>query len=166
MKMKEIDILVVEDQEHHLQDIKCMIEQRQQKGVNLKVNYVTNLEEAYGGMSQAKGIISDIFFPDNENTQPKNQAYKMVDKAEAQKIPIVLCTDGDHHGPHLQEVTDNLGLASEGMYIRMVDYAVMDDKRLTDVIESRMKNWPRAYHCLMSGLVLRRPYYIYAKRAW
>ncbi len=146
--MEKLRILVIEDNEHHMQDVQHMLGERQ-KVVDLDVTYVGTLKQAYECMS-VDGIISDVFFPGREGDKPENQAYRMVAKANEMGVPIVLCTDGDHHGPHLEGITNKLW--SNESFLDMVDYAVNCPERIHHVIESRMKNWPKAYHCLMSKI--------------
>lgn len=162
---KTLEILVIEDKENHIADVKNMLEKRQEAGVKINVTYVDNLEEAHELMQKVDGVISDIFFPTKKNGTPENQAYNMVDKAKQLSKYIVFCTDGDHHGPHLEGLAQKLGRVpfadnpsweeygnGAPICLGMVDFAVNHPDRLDRIIESRMKNWPKAYFLLMKVL--------------
>jgi CheY-like chemotaxis protein len=147
---KPLEILVIEDKESHQNDIKTMLEARQRAGVNIRVTYVSTLDEAYAKMPYVDGVISDVFFPEQQGKEPENQAQKIFDKAVALKKPFIFCTDGDHHGPQLQETYSQLSFTKgKGIYLGMVDYAADTPDRLSKAHESRMKNWPKAYYSLM-----------------
>ena len=68
--MEKLEILVVEDQEKHLADVKEEMQKRIDAGMDLEVSYAKTYVEAKEMMGKKKfdGIVSDIFFPYDDKT--------------------------------------------------------------------------------------------------
>ena len=93
-------LLIVEDQEHHLKDVKEVIEkERERIPITLNVTYATNLQDALSLMSEADGVITDVFFPSlaGENSEGSN-GQRIVEECLKLKKPVVWCTSTYHHG--------------------------------------------------------------------
>ncbi|MBW2996000.1 hypothetical protein KY332_01735 [Candidatus Woesearchaeota archaeon] len=80
--MKKLEILIVEDNPKHLEDVKTYINEKLEAGAEIKVDYASNLKEAEDCTAEKKydGIICDIFFPaGNENEKEvKDDAYEVL----------------------------------------------------------------------------------------
>lgn len=97
-----LDILVVEDNEKFLADVKEEVGKRNY----FNADYATNKQDALN-LANGKlyaGILSDCFFPDFEGGEEKQNAIEMGGYALENNIPIVYCTSTYHHGAKTQEV--------------------------------------------------------------
>jgi len=68
MKNKTLEILVVEDNEKHMEDAKAEMSKRIEAGEDLTVNYATSYAEAIQALQSKHydGVITDIFMPSSE----------------------------------------------------------------------------------------------------
>jgi len=145
MEQSKLNILVIEDNEKHLEDaerffvIHCG---------RVNVIFAKTYWEAAEYLDAAKvdGIISDIHFPRNDHpnwSQPEPIGAMVMVLCRERKIPCILNTDGYHHGSRNQWICDlqrSLGLPE------IVD-ASTDYRK-----EAETKNWKKAYEKLLEEI--------------
>jgi len=152
----KLNILVVEDKEHHLEHVKSMLQRRIDSGVNINPLYERTYQGAIDKIDEVEGIITDIFIPRNEGRKPDSYGTDLIHPATRSGKHIVLCTDGWHHGPHLEGMPGyawkRVPEGKEDFYLGMVDFVMGEDNSTKRVVEHPCKNWPRAYHTLMTAL--------------
>lgn len=147
-----LDILVVEDKEHHLEDVKSMLDKRIVVGVELNIKYAKTLIDAYEKVRDVDGVLSDVFFPYEEGENIEPCGYNLVYRVTSLKKYVVVCTDGWHHGPHLEKIDWSLPESQQRFYLGMVDRVEKNNNSMTEIIEYNQKNWPRAYFTLMKRI--------------
>ena len=104
-------ILVIEDTAKHLEDAKRFFATQP----DVEVVYKKTFCELPGHIvadvdSRNKrpptelfdGVISDIFFPDSDHSQPEPIGVAVMMLCRELNVPCVLCTDGYHHGDRYQ----------------------------------------------------------------
>ena len=128
-----LEILVIEDKEHHLRDARELFNERMASGANIKVEYVTNYGEAKEKLKTKlyNGILSDIFFPSGSEADEIDSLQSILKEAERytgeidfeetfrdelpygimiakyaleKNIPCVLITDTYHHGEKTEPI--------------------------------------------------------------
>lgn len=93
----KLEILVTEDNEKHLADVKLISEQY----INVNFTYASTLDEAEDLVrkNHYDVAVSDVFFPFSEGEEPNSYAGIGFGKALNKKnIPFVYNTSGNHHG--------------------------------------------------------------------
>ncbi|KYK26062.1 hypothetical protein AYK26_01285 [Euryarchaeota archaeon SM23-78] len=130
---KPLEILVIEDKEHHLRDAKELFNEKIASGMNIKVDYAINYEEAKEKLKTKlyDGILSDIFFPSGSEVDEIDSLQSILKEAERytgeidfeetfkgelpygimiakysleKNIPCVLITDTYHHGEKTEPI--------------------------------------------------------------
>ena len=133
-----LEILVIEDKEHHLKDAKELFKEKIDGGVNIKVDYAINYEEAKEKLKTKlyAGILSDIFFPSGSEADEIDSLKSMLEVAKdyieeegfegtfkgelphgimiakyalEKNIPCVLITDTYHHGNKIEPINVWIG---------------------------------------------------------
>lgn len=135
-------ILVVEDNEKHLQDAKELLEGRVQAGVPINVDYASTLDEALGKLHCTKydGVMTDVFFSRNQGTQEVSSGKDVATYALENRIPFVMVTSTHHHGYKTEPI--NQWIRANGLELVDADYKVGQG-------ETVEKNWAGGYVALM-----------------
>ena len=143
------NILLIEDSEKHRKDAFTFLRENISFKMNLEVAYT--FEEACEYLlrtsnKEISGVISDIYFPENERKNDSNQpiGVAIMSICRELNIPCILNTDGYHHAQgygwinslqnflKLPEMVDNLGAPG------------MEGKDEVKV-KAETKNWKRAF---------------------
>lgn len=142
-------ILVIGDKPQHLEEAKAFFAK-----LNIYVSFAKTLSQAIPGDSVLSpdfsklegfdGIISDVHFPLTDDPRDNFQSYtgehpigvSIAWYASTKKIPCVLITDLNHHGPSVQWVCLTL--------VAIIGFAPIID----DESESGGKNWAGAWERL------------------
>ena len=148
-------ILVIEDNQKHLEDAKKYFADKQE----VDVVYAENYSEAKGSMikwdfdankevkGDIDGIIADIYFPLSEEkrwNQPEPIGVRVAIEAIKLGIPFVLNTAGFHHGRKYEQIN---GLA------RGQGWDLVDPEDHRDYEKDAVaKNWEKAYENLEAKL--------------
>mgnify|MGYP001489112488 CR=1 FL=1 len=152
MEQKQLDILVIEDQNKHFWDVEEELNGRIAEGVPLKVDYAANLKEALALIEKEDydGIISDIFFPEeapggslSDDLGPRGRVVAL--KAMEKSIPVVFCTSTWHHGEE-----------TEPVYQFSIDHQIPFVDRYVDLEgpkEAESKDWKTAYRILVQEII-------------
>ncbi len=94
---QKLEILITEDNVKHLANARSVSEQY----VNINFTFASTLQKAENLVRQNRydAVVTDVFFPAQEGEEPSSDSglnfAKMVD---AQGIPFVYNTSGNHHG--------------------------------------------------------------------
>jgi|GEM_PF-5951770 hypothetical protein len=111
-------MLIVEDQEKHLQDAMATV-QKLQQAFELEVRYASTLDVALEQLDWAEIVVTDLFFPEKpgESPDPPPYAFKGTNLDFAEECmsgiklakrcldlgkPVVVCTSTWHHGAKAQ----------------------------------------------------------------
>lgn len=102
----EKKILVVEDNEGHIADLKAMFDRRDHSKLHLGVDYASTLDEAMALLAKQSydGILSDVFYPTSVGGDEEPNGMKLSHYAFDNSIPIVLVTSTYHHDDKTQSV--------------------------------------------------------------
>jgi hypothetical protein len=134
-------ILVIEDNEKHLNDAKAFFSGI----VGLEVIYAEDYRKSKVSekILEVDGVISDIFFPlakgDNTWGQEEPIGVSIMMRCREMKLPCILNTSGYHHGSRYQWICD-----------------LQRDLKLPEIVDSsgdyfkdaETKNWKYAYEAL------------------
>jgi hypothetical protein len=106
--MENLEILIIEDNSEHLKDAELEMNKKASLGAPIKVDYATNYAEAehLSNLKKYHGIISDVFFPyDNQTSQGKIKGWNSHAASICLKA-IVLARPGFCYGNKIrQEIT-------------------------------------------------------------
>jgi len=105
---EKLEILVVEDQPHHLADVRAVIDSRRQYGI--EADYVSTLDDAKRKLEEKRydGILSDVFFPEREGEEESASGLWIAEYGLENKVPFILVTSTYHHGRKTEEVNQQL----------------------------------------------------------
>ena len=140
-------LLVVEDREHHLADVKAMLAiELLHLSLKLEVIYASTLEEAERLLAQADIVMTDVFFPAKAGGDAEEPNGKVVVERclEANK-PVVWVTSTFHHGRKTNEVSE---------WGRARGLEMFDCKGVFDG-EGKYKPWKAALWALFYAVVAR-----------
>ncbi|MEK7583751.1 MAG: response regulator [Patescibacteria group bacterium] len=135
-------ILVVEDQESHIQDARAILDQEgvEYDLVRTEGAAVRQLRDG----DQFDGVITDLFLPHSDKApwtdadQPCGLAVAL--KAEQLGLPFVICTSGYHHGAKYDWICQ---VGRQRGWPEMVDSSTDYTK------EADKKNWKEALEVLL-----------------
>jgi hypothetical protein len=149
-------ILVIEDNQKHLQDAKNFFSAIE----GIRVTY-QECYKPFTGMTRNNtphlgddfrmyaGVISDIYFPIYKGKTVQPIGVSVMFQCKMMNIPCVLCTSGYHHGDDYQWINDMLvGLRSDTEWKNVPD--MIDSNDGWDVskeedVKHVSKNWKKAW---------------------
>ncbi len=146
MKKEDNSVLIVEDNQKHMEDAKRVLSR-----FGIEYDLASNLVEALGYFREYSfnGILSDVFFPLSEGGVERPSGVILCEYALEQNIPIVLCTDTYHHGPKTSPV-DN--------YARKQGIPLIDSEDVRGDEEDDTKNWDNAViELLIQQAIMENP---------
>ena len=92
-------LLVVEDRDNHLEDVKAVIAAEQPRlPIQLNVLYARNLNEALSLFDSADGVMTDVFFPVSNGEEEVHAGQTLVGYCLTENKPVVWVTSTYHHG--------------------------------------------------------------------
>ncbi len=146
-------ILVIEDNEKHIQDAKDFFRLNPDVDVICATNYLEARNDMFKKISDAKtgrdvlskgnidGVISDIYFPLSSNEpfdQPEPIGVRVAVELSQLSMPFVLNTAGYHHGIKYEWINQ---------LARSQNWKLVDTGRDYEK-DSDSKNWQEAYQTL------------------
>lgn len=119
MKHEKYQIMVIEDNPKHLEDVRGLITPREDL---VEAVYATNLAEALELLNFRKpdGVLSDAHFPKAAGGPEEPFGIDMIDYAMERKMPFTIVTSAYHHGTKTQPVHEravNSGIGLVDCYI-------------------------------------------------
>src|SRR3989338_6559285 len=140
-------IVVIEDQQKHLEEVKGLIEARSDI---VSAVYAANLAAAIDTLNSRKydGILSDAHFPEREGAPESPCGKQIIDYAMTNRLPFTIVTSTYHHGSK----TEPISRASRSAGIELIDEEDVGDS------ESSSKRWSDGLATLV--------FLIDAQRAW
>ena len=146
---KKLKILVVEDNEKHIEDAKEFFADKPVEVVYAKT--YTEVKDALKNdpfereEPDIDGIITDVFFPyaNTPDFEPQAIGVRVATKAEKMKIPFVINTDEFRHGHKVEWV---YGMANENRWPFLA--SGKRDYETRETIPAEQKDWTTAYNML------------------
>lgn len=119
---KTLDILIIEDEEQHLNDAHAACENFN----NINFYFASTLEDAKAYLQHQRldGVISDVFFPKNKGQPPTSESgleiarYLIELGLTSAIIPFVLNTSTHHHGKE--------GSVFQSQYVNLIKEKIGD----------------------------------------
>jgi len=103
--MKNLNLLIVEDNPKHMADLKIVLEQELPKWpIQMNTTWTTTLEDACYGLQRADIVMSDVFFPTGSGGREAPNGQNVAAEALAAGKPIVLVTSTYHHGDRTESI--------------------------------------------------------------
>ena len=145
--MKDVMLLIVEDQDHHAADLKEVLDAELPTfPVTVEVIWTRTLEEALEALPRADAVMSDLFFPESEGHDASAPNGKsVVERCLETTTPVVWVTSTFHHG----QATDPLSSWGRRIGLTMFDIEMcgVDGWTIGDG-EGKHKPWRVALYSL------------------
>lgn len=139
--MKNLNLLIVEDNPKHVADLKTVLEQELPKWpMQVNSTWTTTLEDACYGLQRADIVMSDVFFPTRSGGREVPNGQNLAVEALESSKPVVLVTSTYHHGDRTESIHE---------WCLENQIALFDCYNLNRNAEATEKPWKKALYGLI-----------------